>query len=311
MTQTAIKTAPPAKITVFPPYLQIETVALCNARCTMCTSRNCRRETRLMTDELFAKIVGELAPHSNGIKRITIQGLGEPLLDKQLETRIRMLKDAGAALVAFATNGSLMNAKRAAAILDCGVDEVTFSVDGITRETYEGIRIGLKFDEVMANIEQFVHLRNRIKAKTVIRIRWTAQQANHDELQGFNRFWNKRLGPGDTAYAKIIHTWGNTAEYDELPDNYDFERLNRQPCPSLWTSLIIFSDGQIPLCCSDFNARICLGDVKRQTITDVWNSPILARIREKHLTAGRGTMAMCANCVVWDDEAKIDAHSDK
>ncbi|MBN2210041.1 MAG: radical SAM protein [Sedimentisphaerales bacterium] len=311
MTHTAAEVLPPAEIAVFPPYLQIETVARCNARCTMCTSRNCHRATRLMTDELFAKIADELACYSSGIKRVTIQGLGEPLLDNKLEPRIRTLKDGGVTLVAFATNGSLMNAERARSVLDSGVDEVTFSVDGITQETYESIRTGLNFDEVLGHIEQFVRLRDQAGAKTIIRIRWTAQRANQDELRGFDDFWENRLGPCDSAYAKIIHTWGNAAEYDELPDNYDFERLNRLPCPSLWTSLIIFSDGQIPLCCSDYDARIRLGDVHRQTIVDVWNSPTLARLREKHLAAGRGGMTMCANCVVWDDEAKISPRTEK
>ncbi|MEQ9566734.1 MAG: radical SAM protein, partial [Pseudomonadales bacterium] len=107
---------------------------------------------RLMSDALFDKICEEITPYADQMRRVTIQLLGEPLLDKKLESKISRLKKIGIKEVFFSTNGSLFTDKRAVSILESGVDEVDFSVDGATKETFEKIRVGLNYDEVVDNI---------------------------------------------------------------------------------------------------------------------------------------------------------------
>lgn len=291
----------------FPAYLQIETVSVCNARCTMCLTSQCQRERSLMTDAIFEEIADELKGYASDIKRVTIQGAGEPLLDKKLESRISHLKANQLAFVAFATNGSLMDEKRARSVLMSGVDEVSFSVDGVTKETYEAIRQGLSFDEVVANIESFVALRNELSRSTIIRLRMTVQNANQHELEPFMAYWKKRLGPRDAAYAKVIHTWGNSQELKERPEHYDYDRINALPCESPWTSMIVFSDGRVPLCCCDYNAQIFLGRVGEQSLVEIWRGPILCEVRNRHIQEGRKSIPLCVNCMVWDNLAKIES----
>ena len=294
-----------SKAPQFPQYLQIETVSVCNARCTMCLTSDCKRDEAFMSDELFTKIADELAEHAEGIQRVTVQAAGEPLLDKKLEPRIRLLKDKKLRFVAFATNGALMDEERAVSVLDSGVDEVSFSVDGATRHTYEKIRVGLNFDRVIANIERFLQLRDAGGADVAVRIRMTAQKANETELDQFATFWRQRLGRDDSVYAKVIHTWGNSQKLEELPDGYDYDRLNAGPCGSPWSSLVVFSDGRVPMCCCDYNASLCLGNAKSQSIMEMWRGKTINKVRLAHSVRGRKAMKMCANCTVWDDQAKL------
>ena len=122
----------------FPKYVQIETVALCNARCFMCPVDEWRREVKAMQQDVFDKVIAELSLYSSWVEKVTIQLDGEPLLDKKLEARIKTLKKIGIRCVAFSSNASLMDQARAESIILSGVDEVTFSIDGATAQTFEG-----------------------------------------------------------------------------------------------------------------------------------------------------------------------------
>jgi wyosine [tRNA(Phe)-imidazoG37] synthetase (radical SAM superfamily) len=290
----------------FPPYMQIETVSICNARCVMCLTKDCRRESAFMSDEIFEKIATELEGFADHIKRITIQAAGEPLLDRQLENRIERLKAMPIAFVAFATNGSLMDSARAHTILASEIDEVCFSVDGATKQTYEKIRVGLHFEKVMSNIESFLRIRDQLQSDTIVRLRLTAQKENKSEIDDFVAYWSDRLRPDDSVYAKLIHTWGNSDQLQELPEDYDYDHLNNSACHSPCSSLVIFSDGRVPLCCCDYNASICLGNVMDQSIYQMWQSETIEKIREIHAVQGRKGMRMCVNCAVWDEQAKME-----
>ncbi len=293
------------KLLEFPRYLQIETISVCNARCSMCLTRYCKRDVTTMTEEMFKKITDELKDYSVDIERVTIQVAGEPLLDKKLEHRIRLLKDSGIRFVVFATNGSLMTEQRAKSVMKSGVDEVSFSVDGATKQTYEKIRVGLDFAEVVENIETFLRVRDEMNPETIVRIRMVAQKANENEIDQFLAFWNQRLKPTDSVYAKVLHTWGNSSKLHELPEGYDYEKLNASACTSPWTSMVIFSDGQVPLCCCDYKPSYSLGNVAEQSIREMWLGEKLGKIRHLHALHGRASIKMCRNCTTWDKKAKL------
>ena len=93
----------------FPPYLEIETVNACNARCPMCTIADWERGYQPMTDKLYGKIATEVIEHAGDIKRVSLYRDGEPLIDKKLPARIAMLKDGGVQNLCISTNVSLLN----------------------------------------------------------------------------------------------------------------------------------------------------------------------------------------------------------
>jgi len=87
----------------FPRYLEIETINACNARCPMCTITDWNRNYKAMSDETFAKIAGEVIAHADVLKRVTLYRDGEPLLDKKMPQRIKMLKDGGVKSISIST----------------------------------------------------------------------------------------------------------------------------------------------------------------------------------------------------------------
>ncbi|MBF0445482.1 MAG: hypothetical protein HQL68_07820, partial [Magnetococcales bacterium] len=98
---------PEPELISFPKYFLIENINQCNARCVMCGIDFDNKKTARLATELFAKIVKEISQHRDHVEKVMVYLDGEPLLDKSLPARIKLLKDNGVKLVNIATNASL------------------------------------------------------------------------------------------------------------------------------------------------------------------------------------------------------------
>ncbi|WP_084516645.1 radical SAM protein [Microtetraspora niveoalba] len=133
-----------------PSHLQLEVTSACNLRCRMCLVRYRPPVNRIrgaMPLELFHRLLDALP----GLRLLTLQGLGEPLLSPHLLPMIAEAKRRGVR-TGFTTNATLLTPERSARLVELGVDWVRVSLDGATAETYEGIRDGGSFAAVAANI---------------------------------------------------------------------------------------------------------------------------------------------------------------
>jgi radical SAM protein with 4Fe4S-binding SPASM domain len=270
----------------------IETTNRCNAKCVMCPRDALTRPLGTMSQELYEKIVGECS--QIGIKALTLHNFGEPLLDRRIIPRIQYAKQRGIPIVRMNTNASLLDAATAVAILESGLDEITFSFDGFSSETYETIRRNLKFQVVHDNISRFLKLkREGGYSKPVTCILLTTSQQNAHEVGLFRAAWqgradrvavsyaSNRSGAVENARAVIINRCAEAKPY---------------PCIALWVNLIVLWNGDVALCCADFDGEVLLGNVQEQTLCQVWNGKEMQRIRSLHLTGQPHQIRICADC---------------
>jgi pyruvate-formate lyase-activating enzyme len=296
----------------FPKFIQIETISLCNARCTMCTINSWVRARNYMPDELFARLVKEIAAHSNWVEQVTLQLGGEPLLDRKLEQRARELKEAGVRSIAFTSNASLLTEERARSILACGVDIIDFSVDGASAETFDSIRLGLSYETVRDNILRFIALRDGAGSDIQIRVRMVVQPGNAGELDEFVAFWQPKLGRHDSVLGRFLNRW--TTWHEDLavidgshlrakPALPTFDHL---PCLSPFATLVVLVDGRVPLCCLDYNAETPMGTLETSSISEVWRGAAFEAVRSRHLKSGRKSMEVCHGCQIFVAKSGFD-----
>lgn len=283
---------------MFPRYLEIETVNTCNARCPMCTIKDWKRNYKPMADDLFAKISKEVIEHASEVKRVTLYRDGEPLIDKKLHERISFLKAGGLQSISISTNASLLTEERAKELLEAGIDIVIMSVDSLKKDVYERIRAGLKFEEVISNVLNFIRLRNKIRPGAHIWMRMIRQKDNFDEWPAYQKYWSELLKAEDRVYYHHIFNWGGQLKsFEPVADS----REPYLPCVALWSLLVIFCNGDVPLCNADYNRKYPLGSVLTHTIKDLWQSKLLNEKRSLHLNGGKGLIDICKNCNVWDE----------
>jgi radical SAM protein with 4Fe4S-binding SPASM domain len=291
----------------FPRYFEIETVNACNAHCPMCTIADWNRKAPTMKDPLFEKIALEICENRNFVKRVSLYRDGEPLLDNKLPQRIARLKDGKVKEVAISTNGSLMNQVRAKDILDADIDLVLFSIDSLKKETFEKLRAGLIFEEVMENTRDFITMRNNMNSDTKIWIRMIRQDSNADEWLEYENYWREILKTTDRINYTNLHNWGNQLK-NFAAGSKSFEP--NLPCVVLWSQFVVFADGNIPLCSIDFNNKFPNGNVTESSIADLWKSQIMATRRQLHMRGQKAEISICDNCNAWDEPSDVKSVSE-
>jgi radical SAM protein with 4Fe4S-binding SPASM domain len=115
----------------------IETTSICNRACGYCPNSNkdlkSQRPQRDMDQKTFNKIVDQLKEiNYQGV--VSLQHYGEPLLDRNLDKRIRQLKDnLPDASIRFFSNGDKLTPERLEALVEAGVDNI-----GVTNHNESG-----------------------------------------------------------------------------------------------------------------------------------------------------------------------------
>ena len=108
---------------IIPERIQIESVFACNASCVMCpVHAPSERKKGVMKLELFKEIIDKLEPYKEKINKVDLWGLGEPLMDKKLNLKIKYAKEKGFKGIAIATNVELLDEKTAIGLFEAGLD---------------------------------------------------------------------------------------------------------------------------------------------------------------------------------------------
>lgn len=284
----------------FPKYFEIETVNACNARCVICSIKDWNKgKNALMNSDLFSKFVDEVSQYRNWIETISLARDGEPTLDPNLPLRVRMLKRVGIKKVTFSTNGQLLSAQLAEELIVQGLDDIMVSIDGITKETFEKIRVPLDYETVLKNTLDLIQLRNRINPKMTIRLRMVVVDENQHEVDGWLKYWSEQVKEQDRVYAMPLHTWGNQLK-KERAEKIAF--YADKPCVTPFSTISMHADGEIGLCGVDYNSKHLMGDFAKQSLKEVWIGECFSRVRELHANSRRNEIMLCRGCDLWERE---------
>jgi len=70
----------------------------------------------------------------------------------------------------------------------------------------------------------------------------------------------------------------------------------RRPCPGIFSHLGIKFDGNTSPCCRDFNAVINIGNIKNESIKNIWNGNKLKNYRISHIRGNFNEVPLCGEC---------------
>lgn len=264
----------------WPDIVQIESTNLCNAKCVFCPRDEMHRRQGVMDFDLFRKVVDECA--ALGITHVRVHNYGEPFLDRELVEKVRYAKQKGIAEVGMISNGSLITEDIARGMIDAGLDAINISVDAAGKEVFESTRVHLSYDDVTTNIRTLARLRRESgKTHPKLILSFVRQHNSADEA-AFIAEWTPIA---DKIHITDLHNWAGTLN-DKTEVNY--------PCYRLWLTFTVLWDGRVSMCCADFDGRHIFGDLRSQTIAEVWNSPVYRAARRQHLESGGP--GICRSC---------------
>jgi radical SAM protein with 4Fe4S-binding SPASM domain len=271
-----------------PKVVYAESTNACNAACVMCPREEMGRAIGIMPMDLFKKIVDECAEW--GVEELRLHNFGEPLIDRKIFEKIEYAKRKGIPTTTIYSNAALLDEDRARRLINAGLDKLYISFDGATKSTFESIRLPLSFDQVAENTRNFHKLREEMGSLTPkIYLTFTHMQQGSDEVNQFLRDWEPY---SDNVFIIDAHDWAGQAEVALHERNEG----PRWPCVYLWKSMTVLYSGEVTLCCMDIKGGESVGNVRENSLREVWNGAVMRRIRQAHREHDYTDVELCKGC---------------
>jgi len=210
----------------YPSRIFVETTTRCNMKCQMCVKQS--MGSGLVEGDLSFETFVAVEPALARAEALILNGIGEPLLHRNLEAFIQRAKELmpAGSWVGFQSNGLLLDETRASSLVRAGLDRICLSLDAICPETFRKIREG---GEVKGLEQAFRALHTALKRhpekKLQVGIEFVIMRDNIHQLpdvlrwvasQGVSFAIVSHLLPYDTSHVSQIAYDYNTQEAVEL-----------------------------------------------------------------------------------------------
>jgi MoaA/NifB/PqqE/SkfB family radical SAM enzyme len=268
-------------MTDFPEQIRLENTNACNAHCVICPREKHNRKIGFIDAGLVRRIVGEAK--GRRITKFTVQGFGEPLLDPSFSNHVRLIKDELDCPTFTVSNGSMITETLARDLVKRGLDKIKISFYGINKREYEAVHRKLRYERTVQGVMNLVRAKRAAKSKISIRLQYIGKPWR------FVPFFFQWSGKARVGY-NTLHNYGGGRAY---------RQRKRQPrgCPIVAKPILqVLWTGQVVPCCYDFNGTTVLGDLRRQSISDIWKGQRYQAFRRAHVTNDFRDWPLCENC---------------
>jgi len=285
----------------YPNVIAVEPTNFCNLSCPMCPRTSLmKREKGLMDFSLFKKIVDESKGRT---EFMYIDNMGDPLIHPKICEMIGYASKNGIRML-LGTNGAFLTGDLAACLLQNGPDLIELSVDAANSRTYESVRGGKNYEQVVNNVISFAQAKKSSRSTrpfTILQFVRTIFNAQEEE-----KFYQKFKGAGyDFIAFRDCHTWGGN-----IPDYGVTQKMNlgqterpepvklgvARPCRILWNQLTVLWNGDVTPCFYDVDGKSIVGNVNKSSLAEIWNSPEMVKFRKLHLSGCYDKVTCCKNC---------------
>jgi len=287
-----------------PVVYNIETTNACNMKCKMCPRTTMMtRPVSTMDMPMFKKAIEHIVPHSEEIwnkwvkfaekeykipynsmgenhfflyivtKTLVLHGYGEPILDKDLSEKIRLLTEKKIPTY-FSCNPANIDVDECLKMFKAGLGYIKFSIESVDDLVYKNLRgpvsnFSVSYPKILKLLEE--KKKNNYKTTIVITM-IDMQQGGYDKL--VEAFKDKDvyiyLKSQDQQWYENKNVGTNSIHWSEF-------------CHYPWSSTTIQSNGDIILCNDDWNNESKAGNIKTDSLYDVWNGKKYDDYRKRHL----------------------------
>jgi len=312
--------------------VHIDVCSYCNFKCSFCFQADIlgKKEKNfpygMMSEELYKKTVDQLKEFPDKIKKIKIGNHGEPTMHPKLPEFIKYAKDSGTAdIIEVFTNGSKLNPELNKKLVDCGLQRINISLEGLSEERYLKVaKAKINWKEFVENIKDLYEYSRKTGDLVIyVKIVNNASELNGKTIFSMNdeekNYFYKTFGNiADEVYIeKIVPQWAetqldkqNSLEYTGM---YDQKTVKyKKVCPFIFMYLHINHDGIVSPCTLDWPREVAIGNTKKNSPKEIWNGKTLKDLQIAQLQGKRDQIKFCKDCsapMVCCDE-NLDNHTD-
>jgi spiro-SPASM protein len=241
--------------------------------------------------DLTAEMFNQLA--SSDDVRITLSGVGDPLLHPQLFEILEQAHNSDLGAIHIETDLLPSDPSYIERLVESQIDVVSVHLPAMSGSTYAAVMGVDRFNEVIENIQKFVIARQKHGTGLPLLVPiFTKCQQNLAEMETWYDQWLKALG---SVIVREPSTFGGL-----IPDCgvADMSPPKRKPCARIASRMTILSNGLVASCEQDVLARQVLGDLTSSSIEQVWKDGF-TDLRKSHLTGCLADRPVCTGCREW------------
>jgi MoaA/NifB/PqqE/SkfB family radical SAM enzyme len=298
---------------------------MCNLRCIMCyiSLNDFNQKPVVMPLDIFERLAQEMFYK---IRFLDLSCSFEPFMTRNFIDYLRIARRYSKGYLSIATNGLLMTPKHVESIFtEHLLDEIIISLDGLSPETYESIRLGGDFGRLLEVLDWLGQAKTQYAGSIRLRLNFTMMARNLNDLLGIYDFARKysvdvvqlrhvRL-PGEFKHLFHESLYYHQELANQILDKVsrDFaadsgitllapprfevkpvKNLAKACCAYPWFNFKICSNGDVHLCEIGIVGNILNGGFRK-----VEESPQVQQIRRRLLSGNDASI--CNSCLYFTD----------
>jgi len=284
----------------------IEPTNICNFKCVQCFQSfdDYKKSTGFsgfMDLSLYEKIINEIKSMGK-LKSLKLYIRGESLLHKNIAQMVKMANALEISdRIELTTNASLLNEEISKELIDAGLTYLRVSVYSVYPDRQAYIT-NSKFtpENIYNNVKNFKNIRDKMN-KTTPFIQVKTLNTFSEENTDFKELY-KNIA--DEVFIEEPMNWNDFENRDSIEKLYpgkEIDRTNLFPnlkkiCPIPFYSLCISANGDVLACCIDWNEKTKIGNIKEETLSEIWFGEKLKAFRKLHIDGKKCENDSCKNC---------------
>lgn len=321
-------------IAIYPRNVEFEITSRCDKKCLFCEHTYWNEPNWDLTFDNMVHISSQFPK----LRWVNLTGEGDSFLNRDYLRTIKLLKSRGVA-VYLVDSFDLITKDVATKLVEYGVDGIYISFDAATKDTYEFIKSGCKFERTLKNIKDLIEIKKEMHSPIPeLCFRYVVNTKNYLEMPDYidlihSLGENKEIGDNFTIeFVGLLH-YPQTAEYflEKIPDaiiqevekrakKYNFHIMYSHPgkeIPSLeacsaWVEPYIMMGGYVLPCCQvlqtndrDKLRKYAFGNVNETTFKDIWYSDRYKAFRKMIPDPNGPVPILCQGCRAYDTSRRM------
>jgi len=268
----------------FPKSILIETFNVCQGECKFCPYKEIRatEEPIYLNFERYKELIDEISKHN--VQRLTLFNNNEPLIDKRIFDFIKYARDKLDKMeITLSTNGILLTKELLYKLKEAGLTYLYVSIPSVNDEYYT---------ELMGrSIKKLLTILTDIKDKELIKMIRIAvpktKYYDHESLK--QQLGQYQICVWDLEYKE---NWNIQKKFNSIVDKIEYTG----PCDRPLDQMVISSNGNVIVCCRDWNYENVVGNIYNNTIYDIWHNEKMKKIQRLIIEQNYNAIDCCKDC---------------
>lgn len=202
------------------------------------------------------------------------------------------------------TNGHFLSEEKVAILASSCLTEIIVSLDGMDRATYSDYRCGGDFEVVAEGIRNLSAAIRMKRSSLKLTIQYLVTRNNEHQIPRVREFAAEtnaklRLKSMQICSEDHIPYWQprerRFSRYEATDGKYGIRSTLPDRCARIWFNPVVTWEGLVVPCCFDKDARFVMGDLRKNSFSEIWNGKEYRNFR-RMVSSGRSEIEICKNC---------------